>query len=116
MKTAELQKPSAQPEALGDLPREMANEGENIDPFGLYPDLLRMHEAGAFAIALGSEAAAEAMLSSTKGTCDSLTALHAQVAAQQALASKIMLRRRMVQAVAAVLLALCILGFWLSLQ
>jgi hypothetical protein len=116
MKIAELQKPGAHPRALGDLPREILKENQNIDPFSLYPDLLRMHGEGTLAIALGSEAAAEAMLSSTKRACDDLTSHHAQVATQQALATRLIRRRRMVHMVATVLLALCILGLWLTLH
>lgn len=116
MKPAEVQNTDAQAHALGDLSRTIPREDGNINSFGLYPDLLRMHKAGTLATALGSEGAAEAMLSSTRKACNDLVVHRAQVATQQASAAKINLLRRTVQIVAPALLALCILGLWLSLQ
>jgi hypothetical protein len=116
MNLAEVQNTDAQAPALGNVSRAIPNENGNIDPFGLYPDLLRMHKAGTLATALGSEEAAEAMLSSTRKACDDLIAHHAQVATQQALDAKINRLRRTVQIVAPALLALCVLGLWLSLN
>src|SRR5271168_874796 len=108
MKLAEVQNTDAQAHALGDLSPTMSNKDGNTDPFGLYPDLLRMHTAGTLATALGSEEAAEAMLRSTNKACDDLMAHRAQVATQQALSARINLLRRTVKIVAPVLLALCI--------
>ena len=88
----------------------------SIDPFGLYPDLSRLHKAGTLAIAPGSEDATEAMLRSTEKACDDLLAHRTQVATQQASAARINLLRRTVKIVAPALLALCILGLWLALQ
>jgi hypothetical protein len=116
MKLAEVQNTDAQAHALGDLSPTMPNKGGNTDPFGLYPDLLRMHTAGTLATALGSEEAAEAILRSTKKACDDLMAHRAQVATQQALTARINLLRRTVKIVAPALLALCILGLWLALH
>lgn len=116
MELAEVQNTEAQAHAVGDLSRAIRNEGRNIDPFGLYPDLSRMHKAGTLVTALGSEEAAEAIFRSTREACDDLTAHGAQVATQEALAARINLLRRTVKIVAPVLLALCILGLWLALQ
>ena len=116
MKLAEVQNTEAPAHALGDLSRAIPNEDGIIDPFGLYPDLSRLHKAGTLAIALGSEEAAEAMLRSTERACDDLMAHRAQVTAQQASAARINLLRRTVKIVAPVLLALCFLGLWLALQ
>jgi hypothetical protein len=115
MKLAEVQNTDAQVHALGD-PSPTPNKDGNIDPFGLYPDLLRMQSAGTLATALGSEEAAEAMLRSTQKACDDLMVRRAQVATQQALTARINLLRRTVKIVAPALLALCILGLWLALQ
>jgi hypothetical protein len=116
MELAAVQTIEAPAHALGDLSRAIPNEDGNIDPFGLYPDLSRMHKAGTLAIALGSDEAAEAMLRSTKKACDDLMAHRAQVATQQALTPRINLLRRTVKIVAPALLALCLLGLWLALQ
>jgi hypothetical protein len=116
MELAEAQNTEVQAHALGDPSRAIPNEDGSIDPFGLYPDLSRMHKAGTLAIALGSEEAAEAMLTNTKKACDDLMAHRAQVATQQALAARINLLRRTVKIVAPALLALCILGLWLAVQ
>ena len=113
MKLAEVQNTDAQAHALGDLSPTTADEDGSIDPFGLYPEVMRMHTAGTLATAPGSE---EAMLRSSKKACDDLMAHRAQIATQQALAAKINLLRRTVKIVAPALLALCILGLWLALQ
>jgi hypothetical protein len=107
MNLAEVQNIDAQERTPGGLSRAISKEDGNIDPFGLYPDLSPMHKAGALATALGFEEAAEAMLSNTH---------LAQVATQQALGANFHLLRRTVQIVAPALLALCLLGIWLSLQ
>jgi hypothetical protein len=93
MELAEAQITEAPAHALGDLSRAIPNEDGNIDPFGLYPDLSRMHKAG---------------------TLDDLMAHH--VATQQALPPGINLLRRTVKIIAPALLALCLLGLWLALQ
>jgi hypothetical protein len=116
MKLAEVQNTEAQAHALDDLSPTIPNEDGNIDSFGLYPDLLQMHNDATLATALGSEEAAAAMLTSTKKACDDLMAHRAQVATQQALAARINLLRRTVKIVAPALLALCILGLWLALH
>ena len=116
MELAEVQNTEAPAQALGDLSRTIPNEDGIIDPFGLYPDLSRLHKAGTLAIALGSEEAAEAMLRSTKKACDDLLTRHVYVAVEHALAARIKLLRRTVKIVAPVLLALCFLGLWLALQ
>jgi hypothetical protein len=116
MKVAELQNIEAQPHALGNPSRATPNEGGDIHPFSLYPDLSGMHKVGTLATALGSEEAAEAMLRSTKKACDDLMARTVHVTVERALAARINLLRRTVKIVAPVLLALCILGLWLALQ
>jgi hypothetical protein len=116
MNLAEVQNTDAQAHASADVSRAILKENGNIDPFGLYPDQLRMHKAGTLATAPGSEEGGVAMLSSSRKVCDDLIAQHAQVATQQALEAKINRLRRTVQIVAPVLLALCILGLWLSLH
>ena len=116
MELAEVRHTEVQAHAIGDLSRAIPNENGNIDPFGLYSDLSRSHKAGTLATALGSEEAAEAMLRSTNRACDDLIVHHAQVATQQALAARINLLRRTVKIVAPALLALCILGLWLTLH
>jgi len=116
MELVAVQTIEAPAHALGDLSREIPNEDGNIDPFGLYPDLSRMHKAGTLAIALGSDKAAEAMLRSTKKACDDLVAHRARIATQQVLTTRIHLLRRTVKIVAPALLALCLLGLWLALQ
>jgi hypothetical protein len=116
MKLAEVQNTDAQAHALGGLSPMMPNKDGNTDPFGLYPDLLRMDTAGALATAVGSQEAAEAILRSTKEACDDLMAHRAQIATQQALTARINLLRRTVKIVAPALLALCILGLWLALH
>jgi hypothetical protein len=116
MELAAVQNTEAQAHVSGDLSRAIPNEDGSIDPFGLYPDGSRMHKSGTLAIALGSEEAAEAMLTSSKKACDDLMAHRAQVATQQALAARINLLRRTVKIVAPALLALCILGLWLALH
>jgi hypothetical protein len=97
MELAAVQNTEAQAHVSGDLSRAIPNEDGSIDPFGLYPDGSRMHKSGTLAIALGSEEAAEAMLTSSKKACDDLMAHRAQVATQQALAARINLLRRTVK-------------------
>ena len=109
MKLAEAQKTEAGAHALG---KAVANQDANIDPFGLYPDLSRMHKAGTLATASGSHA----ILGSTEKACDHLVAHRAQVATQQALDARINLLRRTVKIAAPALLALCFLGLWLALH
>jgi hypothetical protein len=116
MELAEVRDTEVQAHALRDLSRAIPNANGNIDPFGFYPDLPRTHKAGTLATAPGSEEASEAMLRSTKKACDDLMVHRAQVATQQALAARINLLRRTVKIVAPALLALCILGLWLTLH
>lgn len=111
-----MQNTEAQAHAPGDLSRTIANEDGDVDSFGLYPELSRMHKSGTLGTALASEGPVESMLRSTTKACDDLMGHRAQVETQQALSARMHLLRRTVKIVAPALLALCILGLWLALQ